>query len=483
MPIVKKALLIIAITLFTKSLLAQGLYPEKFEDCKISSFCLDCGDPQAQPPKTVIQHILRGIGEKQLTSLKGSLELQILISKDGKPCLLSVDNKTGVSSEVLNLKRSVNATEDWIPAMTGSKKESSSVSLILEFEDGKFRAKRRTFNFTNQSNMKTVGKPDKKGSEKSELSESWKVYTQGNSALPWDMSRAIAIDKKGDTWIGTDNGIVMISGDKWSHFNASNTPISSKSYNKNETQSVRDLEVDGKNNKWFVIGYDVYRYDDRTWTKFDSVNSPINWARKIFVDRHDNILFTSWDGVARYDGSKWSVMNKKNSKLPSDKTLGVFVDSKDRTWIGTFEGNVMIEKGKTITLNDKTSPLSKAYISKMHEDKKGNLWFSLYNEKGTSAGIYMLSIEGKWQRLWQDDEKMFAANSINDFFLDEDKNVLWLSQNNIGIIKYDIAAKKTEIYTTENSDVPSVNIERITRDKHGAIWAATYAGVIKTELK
>jgi len=480
---VKKAPLIIVLTLFAKAILAQSLYPEKFEDCKLSSFCLDCGDPQAQPPKTVIQNILRGIGEQQLATLKGSLEMQILITQDGKPCLLSVENKTGISSELLNLKRSVNATENWTPAMNGNKKESSSVSLILEFEDGKFRAKRRTFNFTNRSNMKAAGTPDKKGSEKSQLSESWKVYTQSNSELPWDMSRAVACDKKGDVWIGTDNGIVKIADGKWSHFNASNTAIGATPYNKNQTQSVRDMEVDGKDNKWFVIGYDVYRYDNRNWTKFDSVNSPINWARKIFVDRNDNILFTSWDGVIRFDGRKWSVMNKRNSKLPSDKTLGAFVDSKDRTWIGTFEGNVMIEKGKTIFLNDKTSPLSKAYISKMQEDKSGNLWFSLYNEKGTSAGIYCYTTDGKWHRLWQEDEKMFAANSINDFFLDEEKNVLWLSQNNVGIIKYDISLKKTEIYTTENSSVPSVNVERIAKDKNGAIWAATYAGVIKTELK
>ncbi len=479
----KKTPLIIVLTLFAKLVMAQSLYPEKFENCKLSSFCLDCGDPQAQPPKTVIQNILRGIGEQQLASLKGSLEMQILISQDGKPCLLSVDNKTGISSELLNLKRSVNATENWTPAMNGTKKENSSVSLILEFEDGKFRAKRRTFDFTNQSNMKAAGTPDKKGSEKAQLSESWKVYTQSNSELPWDMSRAVACDRKGNVWIGTDNGIVKITDEKWSHFNASNTAIGAKPYNKKQTQSVRDMEVDGKDNKWFVVGYDVYRYDNQTWTKFDSVNSPINWAKNIFVDRHDNIFFTSWHGVMKFDGSKWSVLNRKNSKLPSDNTLGAFVDSKNRIWIGTFDGNVMIEKGKTILLNDKTSPLSRAYISKMQEDKLGNLWFSLYNEKGTAAGIYNYTPDGKWQRLWQEDEQMFSANSINDFFLDEEKCVLWLSQNNVGIIKYNISSKKTEIYTTENSSVPSVNVERIAKDKNGAIWAATYAGVIKTELK
>ena len=78
---------------------------------------------------------------------------------------------------------------------------------------------------------------------------------------------------------------------------------------------------------------------------------------------------------------------------------------------------------------------------------------------------------------------MFAGNGINDFFLDEQTGNLWLSQNNVGILKYNIESKKLETYTTENSNVPSVNIERIIKDKDGVIWAATYAGMIRTEVK
>lgn len=479
----KKILFILSLSLITNSLYAQSLYPEKFDDCKLSSFCLDCGEPKAQPPKTFIQNLLSGIGAKNFAGLKGSIDLQILIDMNGRPCLLSVDNKTNISSADLNLKLAINGSESWMPAISGIVKVNSSVSLILQFENGKYSAKRRVYDFTNLSNMSAKGSPEQQGSKKLLLSETWEVFTQKNSEMPWDMSRAVVSDLKGNIWIGTDNGIVRINDGKWEHFNASNTIIQATPYNKNQTESVRDIEVDSKDNKWFVIGYDVYRYDNHTWSKYDSLNSPINWARKIVTDHLGNILFTSWEGVAKFDGHKWSVINKKNSKLPSDKILGVFVDSKSRTWIGTFEGNVVIDKDKILILNDPSSPLSKAYISKMYEDKKGNLWFSLYNEKGISAGIYILSTNGHWERILDQDQKMFTNNSINDFLLDEQTGTLWLSQNNVGILKYDINSKKLEVYTNENSNVPSVNIERITKDKDGTIWAATYAGMIKTKLK
>jgi len=458
---------------------SQNLYPEKYEGCNLTSFCLDCGDTKAQPPKAIIDELVNKFDKKSLSKIKGSIEVQILIDENGKPCLLSSLNQTNISSKKLSLQKAINNTSNWEPSISENKKSNSSVSLVFEFENGKFSTKRRIFDFTNQSNAKSVGSPDVKGTDKSKLSKSWSVFTQQNSELPWDMTRAIANDLDNNIWIGTDNGIVKIDNDKWIHFNSKNTIISAPAYNKNETQSVRDLEIDKNNNKWFVIGWDVYKYDNKNWTKYDSLNSPINWARKIFVDHSNNVWFTSWDGVAKFDGKNWSVINKQNSNLPTDKTLGVYVDKKNRIWIGTFEGNVIIENGITKTLNERNSPLSKAFISKIYEDKKGNLWFDLYNDKSDEAGIYMLDSIGNWTRISHPNSKMFSDNAINDFYLDEEGNLLWITLNGIGVLNYDLNSKKWETYTNENSNVPSIHSEKITKDKNGAIWIATYAGVIK----
>jgi len=144
----------------------------------------------------------------------------------------------------------------------------------------------------------------------------------------------------------------------------------------------------------------------------------------------------------------------------------------------------MIEGKKTTKFNDRKTPLSKAYISQMYEDKDGNLWFNLDNGKDKlDAGIYILRTNGVWERVTHKNPKVFSENSINYFLLDEVKNVLWLTLNNVGILRYDISTKQWEIYTNENSNVPSVNIEKITKDKDGAIWAATYAGVIRLNVK
>ena len=59
-------------------------------------------------------------------------------------------------------------------------------------------------------------------------------------------------------------------------FNSKNTIINATPYNKNQIQSVRAIEIDKNNNKWFVLAYYVYKYDNEKWSKYDSINLPIN---------------------------------------------------------------------------------------------------------------------------------------------------------------------------------------------------------------
>jgi hypothetical protein len=462
----------------------QHLYPEKYDECKLSRFCLDCGDTKAELPQDFVSDFISNLNEKSLRKIKGSITVQILVDSIGKPCLLSAKNESNVKSKKLGLQNGISNTKNWLPAITRRKAEQASVSLLLIFKDGQLAIRRKEFDFKNQSNMKSVGTPDVKGSKESKLSESWTVFNQRNSKLPWDMSRAVFTDNDGIVWIGTDNGLVKMTDGNMEIFDTHNSGLKSEMYNKNETVSIRDATVDKQNNKWLIANWDVYKYDGQNWTVFDSINSPINWARKLFVDKTNNVYFTSWRGVSKYDGDKWTTIDTSNSKLPSNKTLGVFVDSKERVWIGTFSGNIRIDADKTVEYNNSDSPLKEGFISKMYEDKSGNLWFDLYNDDDKSkAGMFILRTNGDWESLKPKNSELFTKNSINDFLLDEDKNILWIALNSVGLIKYDINNDKWETYTNENSNIPSIHVMQLTKDKNGTIWGATFAGLIKLNQK
>jgi len=441
--------------LFFNVMSGQNLYPEKYQNCSVSRFCLDCSEIKAEPPHNFVKKFLNELNQKALNKITGTIEVQILIDSNGNPCLLSAENKSNIKSKKLKLEKGINHAGNWSPAISNHKRESVSVSLILIFKNGQLSIHRREFNSGNRSNMRSEG-------------------------IPWDMSRAAVVDKEGVIWIGTDNGLVRIIDEEMKVFNAHNSGLKAKMYDKNKTESIRYAEVDNENNKWLIAGWDAYRFDGTTWTVFDSINSPINWARKMYADNSNNIWFTSWKGVSKFNGKEWTTMNTSNSKLPSNKTLGIFVDSKERIWIGTFEGNIMIEGKDTLEFNNSTSPLKDGFISNVHEDKEGNLWFSLYNEDDKSkAGIFVLRPNGNWESIKPKNSDLFTKNDINSFLLDEDENILWIALNSIGLIRFDIDHDNWETYTNQNSEVPSIHVMQMAKDNEGVIWGATLAGIIK----
>lgn len=462
-----------------KSSFGQHLYPEKFKGSNISRFYLDSGDPKAEPPSNFRNELISNLNSKCLMKIKGTIEVQILIDKVGNPCLLSAKNSTNVKSKKLKLQYGINNTSKWSPAIKDGKPINTSVSLLITFKDGRYSLQRRIFNFKNNSNLKSTGTPKVKGTNKSRLTNLWTVYNQSNSDLPWDMSRA-AVASNSAVWFGTDNGLVKMVDDRMEVFNVNNSPIRPVKYNKNKASSIRHAAVDKENSLWLIAGWEAYKYDGKEWAIYDTINSPIAWARKVFVDNSNNVWFTSSRGISKFDGKEWTVINMSNSKIPSNKTSGVFVDSKNRLWIGTYDGNIRIDGKDTIEFNDSNSPLKEGAISQMYEDNKGNLWFDLYNDDDKSkAGIFVLRTNGEWECIKPKNSALFKENDINDFLLDEENNILWIALNKVGLIRYDLTNDNWETYTNQNSNIPSIHVMQITKDKNGIIWAATFAGIIK----
>lgn len=474
----KQTFLIGLFFLTTQTAFGQHLYPEKYEDCKLSKFCLDCGEPKAELPKDAVESILNGLNQKSIKKINGSIRVQILVDALGRSCLLSSENRTNVSSKKLGLQKAINSMSKWTPSMKGNEAQSASVSLELVFQDETFGIKRVQFDFKNNTNFKSVGTPDVKGSKEKDLSVQWTVITQSNSDLPWDMTRAV-ISANDNIWIGTDNGLVKMTNEKMEVFGVTNSAIKPVKYNQNRASAIRYAALDSKGNIWLSAGWEAYKFDGNEWTVYDSTNSPVVWPRTIYSDNSANVYLTSGRGLAKYNGATWSVIDTSNSKIPSNKVSGVYVDSQDRLWIGTFDGNIRIDKDQTIEFNESDSPLKEGSISQVFEDSMGNFWFDLYSKDKTKAGMWLLKPNGEWTSIRPKKSELFTKNDINDFLLDEENGVLWIALNSVGLIRYDLKSDKWETYTPENSAVPSIHVMKLAKDKNGIIWAATFAGVIK----
>ena len=105
----KHTFLIGLLFLTVQTVFGQHLYPEKYDDCKLSSFCLDCGEPKAEVPRDAVESILSGLNQKSLKKINGLIRVQILVDTLGNSCLLSSENSTNVSSKNLGLKKAINS--------------------------------------------------------------------------------------------------------------------------------------------------------------------------------------------------------------------------------------------------------------------------------------------------------------------------------------------------------------------------------------
>jgi len=454
----------------------QHLYPEKFSGCVVDRFCLDCGDPKAQPPRSFGEELVSRLDQRQLSRTTGTIVVQVLVDSLGRPCLLSAQNETRTKLNRLKLEEAINSTSDWSPAINNKGvAEKVSVTLALTFIGGRVVVHRREFDPSRQTNMRSVGEPKVKGSRPNDLSVQWEVFDQSNSYLPWDMSRTVVTDSFNNVWVGTDNGLVKISGGRMEVFHSGNAPFRTV----RGRTTISGLVVDIHNAIWFTDGYYGYRYNHSEWTVFDTVNHPLRWTTGLKTDSPGNIYFLTFHGIRKYNDGEWIIIDQSNTPLPSNNIREVYFDSHNRMWIGTTEGNIRVDGELTVVLDEPESPLSKAYITKMHEDVSGNLWFNLYSRNNPERGLWILTPGGDWISVNAKNPSLFKETSINDFLLDERSRVLWIALGGAGLARYDLDNEKWEIYTPENSNVPSTHVSQLTIDHDGVIWGATFAGVIR----
>ena len=472
---IKKIILPTALLLVFELGRAQNLFPEKFGGCTFSSFCLDCGEIKGAYNGDLTAFFAEKFQSDKINNIEGVILVQVLIDTIGRQCVLSIGNKATGRVSKLDLRNTINAMSGWKPAFDHGKPTDVSITLKFTFSNGECHVSYDRFDPSAVTNRRSVGEAEitKKTSNSKLLKNEFEVYTTQNSVIPWDMTRAISVDTNNIAWLGTDNGIVRIENKKLSVFTPRNSPLRASG---NETNIMSSC-VDIYNNKWFTDNLgNVYKYDDAIWTVYDSKNSPVKGSTGIYSDKSGNVWFFGFDGLIKYDGKSWSVMDMANSKLPSNRIMGVFVDSKKRLWIGTDKGNIMIDGSVVEDFTTTDNPLTTSILSKGYEDKEGNIWFSLYEKFPQKKGFAKYSPNREWTVINTDNSKM-PRNDVLDFAINEKTNTIWFSINRVGISEFD--GENWSTFTPENSKVPSTYIQSIAIDKDGNLWCATFAGLLK----
>lgn len=328
--------------------------------------------------------------------------------------------------------------------------------------------------------------------------ENWLLFNTSNSSLPDNNVLSLAMDSKGNKWIGTKyGGLVKFNGASWEIYLPDSTILSppplQKCYlnfavpDKISKTAIRfenviasgpqfnafyDLAIDANENKWIgsKIG-GLIRFDGVNWTVYNKKNSkiPDNYAWSVAIDRDGNKwIGTKQGGLAKFDGSNWTIYNTSNSELPDNDVCSLMIDKGGIKWIGTLNGLAKFDGKKWTIYRKENSGLPVNAIWALAPDNRGNVWIGTY-------GGGLVKFNGANWMVFNDSNSGLPGNEIRSIAVENATNTTWIGTTNAGLAKFD--GFSWAVYDTLNSGLPHNCIWDILIDADGNKWIGTSLGL------
>jgi ligand-binding sensor domain-containing protein len=227
------------------------------------------------------------------------------------------------------------------------------------------------------------------------VSSDWNYYTPYNSALPDQVARFIACDKKGNKWVAVNDALCKIdSNNQWTVFTMQNSNL--------PTNNINLIKTDPDDALWISSGSKLFNYDGTTWNTidlplesgsiidFEFDSSGVIWFAMTPAPYGPPISPSyKGGGVLRYDGI-FTLFDTTNAQIPSVYVYAVEIDGNQHVWIGTIAGLCKIDGSLFTVYNEENSGLASNSISSLCANNNGDIWIghnlgygiSVYNENG-----------------------------------------------------------------------------------------------------
>lgn len=252
-------------------------------------------------------------------------------------------------------------------------------------------------------------------------SDSWTIYNTSNSDLPSNDISHIAVDHSGNVWVAT---------------------------------------VNEDSNSMFDPKMTLAKFDGKSWTIFDSANSPLDKPsiHSITADNSNNIWFVTEDGLVKYNGKQWKRYTTENSGMPSN-IHSFETDNSGNKWMVTNSSELVQHDGQNIVTHH-------SKIVKFNGDK----WTTI------SPPDWQIQDET------EADNPELSSFPIKTITADSSGNI-WAGSKGRAVAKYDgnnwkiyhePANKRS--YKLSNNLVTGIAVEM-----DGSFWVATKDGLYKNE--
>lgn len=205
-------------------------------------------------------------------------------------------------------------------------------------------------------------------------------------------------------------------------------------------------------------------YINEVWKIEDGL--PHNCVQAMLQTRDGYIWLGTQEGLARFDGVRFTVFDKIEVKERKKTNVKVLLEGRDGSlWIGTaHEGLIRYKKGN-FTAYTKKDGLTGNCILSICEDKTGGIWV------GTYAGLNLL--RGGSIRTFTTTDGL-SGNIIMSIFEDHVGN-LWFAALDKGLNRLNLKDNKFYTYSTREG-LANNSVKVIFEDRQGGLWFGTHGG-------
>jgi ligand-binding sensor domain-containing protein len=306
----------------------------------------------------------------------------------------------------------------------------------------------------------------------------WTTADSSNNALTWTIDTitnalncntvySIAIDNKGNKWVGTATGISKFDGSRWTNYNFNrgfdaeniicdiqgniwfSTLIAFTdsfkldlwfnsrlikfdgrvftSHNDNNKDVFNAITIDSNGNKWLgTCGKGLSMFDNKNWLHYKFLYDFFyNYFTAVAIDSQGNKwIGTESGGILKFNGIDWIIL-KDRTNIGTYNINTIVIDSKQNKWFGTNNGVLKFDGSKWLAYND-TNGLVNNIVTAIAIDSKGNMWF------GTNGGISKFN-GINWKSYTTSDG--LASNEVSCMVIDNEGNI-WIGSYGGGVSKF-----------------------------------------------
>ena len=294
------------------------------------------------------------------------------------------------------------------------------------------------------------------------------LYDGSNSDMADSNLESVAVDSKGQKWIGSSSkGLFLYDGKSFTTFNKDNSVI--------KGNNASPIFIDSKGNLWVAFSNPsdgLARFDGTQWTSFGAKDVGANDINvtDICEDKDGVLYFAGPTGILLVlKEGNWSTI-----KLPSKDMVALSVDVNDEGEIalgfGREDCGLLIYRNKQWEkFSEKSSPLVLNVVRAVKYTRDGSLIVGYGG--GFGDGGFSVLRDGKWKH-YNKTNSGVSDHTVRD--IEFDGKDYWMATNN-GLMKFD----GTSVSSVFFRDGMFKNVILDVAIEGGTIWVATNFGLIQ----